>query len=71
MLTDKIGLTESPRPSYVADIVGYLNAGELALVVDFEESIKFSRADEKEVYVRLLTPAIVGWVHIDYIEKVE
>lgn len=71
MLTDKIGLTEYPGPSYVADIVGYLNANEVAIVIDLDEVSSISHQDEKEVYVRLLSPAAVGWIHIDYIEKAE
>lgn len=66
-----IGLTATSRPNYTADIVGYLKKGEAAIVIDLDEVSKHNYHDKKDVYVRLLTPTSVGWIHIDCIEKAE
>lgn len=71
MLTDKMSLTVTPGPSYVYDSTGHLSGTEVAVVLDLKCVPRIGLHSEYDIYIRLLAPTCVGWIHADYVEKVE
>lgn len=70
MITNEIGLTDTPCPGYSSDAVVYLRGTEVAVVLDTAEVSREGLPDDKEIFVRLLTSTGIGWILVDYVEKV-
>lgn len=66
LLCDSFQLWDVPSPSYVSRVVGTFSADEVGFVLDVH-----CESQSEEEFALILTPTGVGWLNVDYLERIE
>ena len=67
LLCDSFQLSAGPSPSYYASrVVGTFSADDVGFVLDVH-----CVGQSEEEFALILTPTGVGWLNVDYLERIE